>query len=231
MNINEILDNSKFYEALIKTKYFKDKDMNHWALKSGRLPLPRFTKLQNFLLESLYTISDLHNPSAYRIYLYLLRQITGYKSKSSIEYRPKKIKAELNMGNSFYKAERILKEKNMIRYEFIKDIKYLGLNPYPETWITDSKDEINEIINNEVNELLGIQKDALSSSSSSWSCSSTSSSSQSFPSDDEYLLSELDEFEKVRPDNACKKTKPKYHPMFEPVTPDEIKQLDELDGM
>ena len=95
MNINEITQNSKLYKALTKSKHFKN--CNHWNIISGRLPLPRFKKFQNFLLESLYTVSDMHNPSAYRLYLYLVRQITGYEKKSSIEYRPKKIKAELNM--------------------------------------------------------------------------------------------------------------------------------------
>ncbi len=177
MDINEITQNSRFFKALRKSKYFKK--CNHWNLKSGRFPyLPRFTKLQNFLLESFYTISDMHNPSAYRLYLYLLRQITGYKNRSSIEYRPKKIKTELNMGNSFYKAERLLKAKNMIRYEFIKDIKHIGINPHPESWITDSIEKIDEIIDNEINELLGIKKkNLLSSSSSSWSRSSSSSKS------------------------------------------------------
>ena len=125
MDINEITQNSKFYKALMKSKYFKQ--CSSWKISSGRLPLPRFTKLQNFLLESLYTVSDMHNPSAYRLYLYLLRHITGYVKRPSIEYRPKKIKAELNMGNSFYKAESILKAKNMIRYVLIKDTKYIGL--------------------------------------------------------------------------------------------------------
>src|SRR5210317_1731758 len=97
MNINEITQNSKLHRAILKSKQLKRP--NHWNMQSGRFPkLPRFTKLQNFLLESLYIVSDMHNPSAYRLYLYLIRQITGYEGRSSIEYRPKKIKAELNMG-------------------------------------------------------------------------------------------------------------------------------------
>ena len=189
MDINAITQNSKFYQALKKSKAFKK--CNHRHIKSGRFPLPRFTKLQNFLLESLYTISDLHNPSAYRLYLYLLRQITGYKYRSIIEYRPKKIKAELNMGNSFYKAVRLLEAKNMTRCKVIDGIKYIGLNPYPEFWITESRDRIDEIINIEVNHLLGIKKDEfISSSSSSWSRSSSSVSSWSANDDD--IIKELE---------------------------------------
>jgi hypothetical protein len=189
MDINEITQNSRFFKALRKSKDFKK--CNHWNLKSGRFPfLPRFTMLQNCLLESFYTMSDIRNPSAYRLYLYLLRQITGYKNRSSIEYRPKKIKKQINMGNSFYKAVQLLEDKNMIRYEIIGDTKYIGLNPYPESWITDSIEKIDEIIDNEINLLLGIKKDELiSSSSSSWSRSS--SSSKSYPSGIDDELSRL----------------------------------------
>ena len=195
MDINEITQNSKLHRAILKSK--KLKRPNHWNMQSGRFPhLPRFTKLQNFLLESFYTISDMHNPSAYRLYLYLLRQITGYKSRGSIEYRPKKIKYNLNMGNSFYNAVKCLEEKNMIYFMFIKEIKYIALNPYPESWNTDSIEKIDKIINNEIKELLGIKKNELSSSSrSSSSKSKSSSSSGSFVSDDildDDLLRELD---------------------------------------
>ena len=191
MKINDIIENSKFYKALRKSKHFKK--LNHSQLKSGRFAdLPRFTKIQNYLLESLYTISDMNNPSAYRLYLYLLRQITGFEGKSKIEYRPKKIKAHMNMGNSFYNAVKCLEDKNMIFYLEIEGDKHIGLNPYPESWITESKDRIDEIIDNEINQILGITADALvSSSSSSWS--SSSSSSNSFPSDEDALLRQLDE--------------------------------------
>ena len=229
MDINEITQNSRFYKAFEKSKYFRNNNRNHWHIKSGRFSyLPRFTKLQNFLLESLYTVSDLHNPSAYRLYLYLLRQITWYKSRSSIEYRPKKIKAELNMGNSFYKAERILKEKNMIRNESINDTEYIGLNPYPELWITDSKDRIDEIIDKEINELLGIQKDALSSSSSS-SCSRSSSSSESYSLlGDEELLRMVDELNKVKPNKPKQKANQRPYGKFEPVEPELLAKLDNM---
>ena len=145
----------------------------------------------NYLLESLYTISDMHNPSAYRIYLYLLRQITGFENRSWIEYRPKKLKNHVNMGNSFYNAVKCLEDKNMIFF-FEKDgIKYIGLNPIPESWETVSIDRIDEIIDNEINELLEKTDYAMiSSSSSSWS--SSSSSSNSYPSNDDDLLRELD---------------------------------------
>ena len=71
--MNEITQDSKLHRAILKSK--KLKRPNHWNMQSGRFPhLPRFTKLQNFLLESFYTISDMHNPSAYRfIYIYLDR--------------------------------------------------------------------------------------------------------------------------------------------------------------
>jgi hypothetical protein len=192
MKINEILDNSKIFNALIRSEYKKNNKMNHWQFKSGRYDyLPRFTKLQNHLLESLYTIADLHNPSAYRIYLYLVRMITGFNSRSSIEYNPKKIKNQINIGNSFYNAIKCLEGKNMIHYEYKNGVKYIGLNPHPDTWLSDSLDRINEIIDEEINKILGKEDDLFCSvSSSSWS--SSSSSSNSFPSNDEDIFEMLD---------------------------------------
>jgi hypothetical protein len=154
----------------------------------------------------------------------LLRHITGYVGRTSIEYRPKKIKAELNMGNSFYKAERILKEKNMIHEKSINDIKFIGLNPYPETWITDSKDRIEVIIDNEINLLLEIKKDGLGSSSSS-SCtrSSTSSSSESYPSNDAELLKMVDELDKPKP-----KSRGWSYKENEPPDPELLEELDNM---
>ena len=180
MKINEIIDESILFKALRKSKYFKK--VNHIQLKSGRFPyLPRFSKIQNYLLESIYSIPDMHNPSAFRIYLYLIRQITGYKQRYSIEYRPKRMKNQMNMGNSFYNAKKLLEEKNMIYTHRHDGVEYIGLNPYPDTWITEGNDIINEIVQNEANILLGKTVDALVSiSSSSWS--SSSSSSNSYPS-------------------------------------------------
>jgi hypothetical protein len=191
MKINDIMNDSKFFKALQKSKYFRK--INHTQLKSGRFPdLPRFTKIQNYLLDSLYSISDMHNSSAFRVYLYLIRQITGYNSRYYIEYNPKRMKSQMNIKNSFYNAIKMLEEKNMIYYSNKDGIKYIGLNPYPDTWITDGKDKINEIIEKEVNELLEINDDVLESvSSSSWN--SSSSSSNSFPSDEDALLRQLDE--------------------------------------
>jgi hypothetical protein len=196
MKITEILQVSKIFYAIMRSKYKRNNTINHWQFKSGRYPyLPRFTKLQNHLLESLYSISDIRNPSAYRIYLYLVRMITGYKSRSSIEYNPKKIKIHINMGNSFYNGIKCLEDKNMIHYEIIKGIKHIGLNPHPDTWVTDSLDRINEIIDEEVDFILE-RKNKLNNSSSSSSWSSSSSSSNSYPYDDEdldkALLEELD---------------------------------------
>jgi hypothetical protein len=189
MKINDFIDNSKFYDAFRKSNYFRK--ANHKQLKSGRFPyLPRFTKIQNYLLDSLYSIPDMHNPSAFRIYLYLIRHITGYNNRYSIEYHPKRIKFQMNIRNSFYNAVKLLEDKNMIYFTSKDDIKYIGLNPYPDTWITEGKDRIDEIIEKEVNELLGIKEgDLVSISSSSWS--SRSSSSKSFPSDDSVLDEEL----------------------------------------
>jgi hypothetical protein len=193
MKIYEFTDNSKLYEAFRKSKYFRK--ANHIQIKSGRFPdLPRFTKIQNYLLDSLYSIPDMHNPSAFRIYLYLLRQITGYNSRYSIEYHPKRIKSQMNIRNSFYKAIKLLEDKNMIYFTCKDDIKYIGLNPYPDTWITDGKDRIDEIIEKEVNELLEIKEvDLVSISSSSWSSSSSSSKSDFYKYlDDDELLLELE---------------------------------------
>jgi hypothetical protein len=124
-----------------------DKKLNHYQANSGRFNFPRFTKLQNYLLESLYVMSDLNNPSAYRLYLYLIRNITGYEKKEDIQYDSKKMKADLNMGNSFYKAIEILKNKNLIDYVYDKyDRKYIELNVYPNLWKTKDKDKINVIV-------------------------------------------------------------------------------------
>ena len=101
------------------------------------------------------------------------------------------------MGNSFYNAVKLLEDKNMIRFVYEKDIKYIGINPHPESWITDSIEKIDEIIDNEINLLLGIKKnDLLSSSSSSWSSSSSSSKNNLSGMDEDMLnralLKELD---------------------------------------
>ena len=129
------------------------------------------------------------------------------------------------MGNSFYKAESILKAKNMIRYEYTRDTKYIGLNPYPDTWVTCGKDRIDEIMDNEINAILGIQKDALSSSSSSWS--SSSSSSQSYPSNDdlfdEELLKKLDELSETK-----SKSKGRSHKKPKPIEPELLAELETL---
>lgn len=192
MKIEDIIENSRWFKAIRKSKHYQ-KIKNSTQLKAGRFPgLKKFTMIQNYLLESLYTVSDMHNPSAYRIYLYLLRQITGYENRSNIEYRPKKLKSHINMGNSFYKAIQCLIDKNMIYFVESDGSYYVGLNPYPESWITESKKRIDEIIDNEINQILERKPDeTVSISSSSWS--SSSSSSNSFPSDEDALLRELDE--------------------------------------
>jgi hypothetical protein len=190
MDVRELLRNSKLYSALHKSKYYPN-GVKQVDFESGRYnKLPRFTKLQNFLLESLYTINDLHNPTAFRIYLYLLRQITGYKNKSKIEYRPKRIKKDMNIGNCMYKGIKYLKAKNMIELIEDDDLYYISLNPDPSTWITTSKEKIDKIMNDEINAILGKDLDKhISTSSSSWS--SSSSSSASYPSDDDKLDDDL----------------------------------------
>jgi hypothetical protein len=200
MKITEMMGNSKIYDALIHSKYHKERKINHRQLKSGRFPdIPRFTMIQNYILESLYTLYDMHNPSAFRIYLYLLRQVSGYDRNISIELRKKKIMRHMNMGTNFYNAIGILRQKNMI-HTYEKDgSEYIGLNPYPDTWITEDHDKIGEIINGEVNALLGKTDDALVSlSSSSWSSSSSSSTrdisiddKSDDEKDDDDLLKEL----------------------------------------
>lgn len=190
MKIDNFIKDSKIFEALRNSKYFKK--MNSMQLKSGRFTdLPRFTKIQNYLLESLYSISDMHNPSAFRVYLYLIRQITGYRNKSWIEYQPKKMKAQMNMGTSFYRAIALLQKKNMVYLHDRNGLKYIGLNPYSDTWITDGKERLNEIVENEANQILGKSELALVSSSSS-SRSSSSSSSNSYPSNEDYIFKILD---------------------------------------
>ena len=44
-------------------------------------------------------------------------------------------------------------------------------------------------------------------------------------------MRELDELGKVKPKKTNKTPKQRYYPMFEPATPDELKQLDELDNL
>ena len=105
------------------------------------------------------------------------------------------MKSQMNIGNSFYNAKKLLEDKNMIYFHQHDGVEYIGLNPYPDTWITEGKDRINEIVQNEANAILGKTDDALVSiSSSSWS--SSSSSSNSYPSDassyNEELMKELE---------------------------------------
>jgi len=195
--------NSKLYRAMLKSK--QGKNLNHYKTNSGRFDFPRFTKIQNYHLESIYVLSDLNNPSAFRLYLYLLRNITGYKNKEQIDYNPKKIKKDLNMGNSFYRAIECLWDRNLINYYKDKyDNKYIRLNVYPDTWdiIDKDKEIIDEIIKKEINELLGKKEDeyesvsSSSESSSSFSYSSSSSHRLSEKEkallDEELLLNELD---------------------------------------
>jgi hypothetical protein len=155
----EITSKSTLYKAIKESKY-KNK-INSVKIYSGRFNFPRFTMVQNYLLESLYVTSDLHNPSAYRIYLYLLRNITGFKNKTGIDYSPKKIRKQLNMGNSFYKAISCLEQKNMIYIDNDQnDNKYIRLNVFPDTWKTTKdmdKQIIAQIIDKERNALLGIK--------------------------------------------------------------------------
>ena len=194
MSIQENIEQTKIYKAIRKSKHFRK--LRHSQLKSGRFTfLTRFTSFQNYLLESLYTMSDLRNPSAYRLYLYLVRQITGYKDISCIEFRKKKIKKQMNINNSLYNAIKALKDRNMIYFIDKNGIEYIGLNPYPDTWKTKSIDRINEIIDKEFNLILGITDDSLVSvSSSSWSSSSSSSTSYIMDEDlaHKELLKELD---------------------------------------
>jgi hypothetical protein len=140
-------------------------------------------------------MSDFHNPSAFRIYLYLLRQITGWEDRYSIEFRPKKMRSQINMGNSFYNAIRFLEDKNMIYYTDKDGVKYIGINAIPESWKTKDIDLINEKIETEIDYILERERGVIYSlSSSSWS--SSSSSSMSYSSDDydieEEMLKELD---------------------------------------
>jgi hypothetical protein len=102
------------------------------------------------------------------------------------------MKDQLNMGTSFYKAIELLKKKNMIHFHDRNGSKHIGLNPYSDTWVTDGKERLIEIVENEANQILGkTDLDLISSSSSSWS--SSSSSSNSYPSNDDDLLKTLDE--------------------------------------
>ena len=189
MDIRDTINQSKLNTALHESKVIGEIKPSQY--KSGRFPkLDRFTKMQNYLLESLYTISDIGKPSSYRIYLYLLRQITGFENRSRIEYRSKKIKNEINMKNCFYEAIKRLEDKNMIKFVYIKDVKHIELNPDPHSWKTVSSDKIDEIMNKEINTILGkTDQDFMSISSSSWSSSSSSSNSDL---NDDDLLVELD---------------------------------------
>jgi hypothetical protein len=178
MNFNEMREKSQLFNA-IHTLLVSKKVKNHHELKSGRFTkLERFTKVQNYLLECLYTINDIRKPTSYRLYLYLLRQITGYKNKSSIELRPNIIKKKMNIGNNYYEAIKDLKDKNMINVTEKDGVARIHINPYPDTWVSDSHEELNQIITKEINHILGKNEDdnLESVSSSSWSSSGRSSS-------------------------------------------------------
>ena len=201
---NKIIEKSKLHKAMlkheIKNKLNENKKnkglINHYMVKSGRFYFPRFTKIQNYHLESFYVLSDLNNPTAIKLYLYLLRNITGYEKRESIEYKPKKIKKDLNIGNSFYRAIECLKKMNLIYLFSDKyDNKYVRINVFPDTWDLVEKDReiVDKIVQREINDLLGIKNqdesdDILSLSSSSYS--SSSSSSMSLTEENEKLLNE-----------------------------------------
>jgi hypothetical protein len=186
---------------------------------SGRFNLNRFTMVQHVLMESLYSMSDLRNPSAIRLYLYLLRNITGFKRRIRLELNLRQIKRKLNMGSSIYKAIEVLKAKNMIAVETIRERKYIFINVYPDTWETKDKEIILEIVNKEIRKLKGESgnefeeeeeqildylKDILENSVDAKNVSaagyvkpsssmSTGSSSSASLGDDELLLTELED--------------------------------------
>ena len=107
-------------------------------------------------------------------------------------------------------------------FDYEKNIKYIGINPHPESWITDSIDKIDEIIDNEIKELLGIKKNELISSSSS-SKSKSSSSSQSIIYDDEVRIQKPDEL-----NESMLKSKGCSYKKQEPLEPELEALLDEM---
>lgn len=223
MTIMREIQKSELYRAIQKSKY-RNK-MNYWKLISGRLGFDRFTKIQNFLLESLYTMSGNDNPSSYRLFLYLIRNYTGWNFERKVRYVPKKLKKELNMGTSFYNAKRTLLERNMISIEEINDEKFVLINTFPDTWVTDDNAKISDIIRKEIEVIIG-KKHCSSMSNSSFSYSSSSLGFIGNEDSDEKLLLELEEL-----DSNSSSSKSSSSSMIDKETLELLEELDELDNI
>ena len=151
MELEKIIFKGAYFKALKESRLINDTR----KYLSGRFNLDRFTMVQHVVLESLYSMSDLRNPSAIRLYLYLLRNITGFKRRIRSELNLRQIKRKLNMGSSIYKAIEVLKAKKMIAIENIKEKNYVFINVYPDTWETKDKEILMEIVNKEIRNLRG----------------------------------------------------------------------------
>jgi len=211
MELEKIAFKGEYFKALKESRLIDDTR----KYLSGRFKLDRFTMVQHVLMESLYSMSDLRNPSAIRLYLYLLRNITGFKRRIRLEFNLAQIKRKLNMGSSIYKAIEVLKAKQMIAIEQRNEKKHIFINVYPDTWKTKDKEIVLEIVHKEIrklkggntndleeeeeqllndlqeilNESAGASDDyAVGSVKSSSSAGSSSSSSASLKGDDDLLL-------------------------------------------
>jgi hypothetical protein len=151
MELERIAFKGAYFRALKESRLINDTR----KYLSGRFNLDRFTMVQHVVMESLYSMSDLRNPSAIRLYLYLLRNITGFKRRIRLELNLRQIKRKLNLGSSVYKAIEVLKAKNMIAIETIKEKKYIFINVYPDTWETKDKEILMEIVSKEIRILRG----------------------------------------------------------------------------
>lgn len=151
MELELIVFKGAYFKALKESRLIDDTR----KYLSGRFNLDRFTMIQNVLLESLYSMSDLRNPSAIRLYLYLLRNIAGFDRRIRLEFSLGYIKKKLNMGSSVYKAVEVLKAKKMITIEPIREKEYIFINVYPDTWETKDEEVIMKIVNKEISRLKG----------------------------------------------------------------------------
>jgi len=120
----------------------------------------RYTMLSHCFIDSLMFALNESPKTCWQLVFYLSRNIVGIgrnkkgDPKIYIEYKPTCLikKANITGIGSFYKAIKILKEKNII---FFRE-KYLYLNIFPLTWNIENEEyrnEIKKIVDKELNRM------------------------------------------------------------------------------
>lgn len=200
MGLRTLLRNSSLFKRLNNNGYLKSaKDR-----AAGRLVgYGNFVRIEHYLLECLYTINTT-NPTAIKIYLYLLKQIKGWINEVKVKYSPATIMRDMkipkNSRTTFLNAMRMLQEYQMISISSKDGEKFIFINCYPDAWNTPNQDDINAIIEYHLNNnkyLAEKQSSSSSSSSTSSSSSSSSNSSMEYSVEENEVLRELDDGQEI----------------------------------